>query len=133
MRLSLMAMCLVLLSCQPDREITAQEKTVATAKQEISSANAEQSRLKEAKAMITVTGTIVYKEIEGGFYALDATSGKKYQPQGLPLEYRKNGLVVKVSGIIETEMASIQQYGEILKVQSVKVIDSSKVSEPNTH
>ena len=87
------------------------------------------NKLKEAP--LTVTGTVVFKTMEGGFYGLDADNGKKYLPHGLPLEYRKNGLVVEVTGSIEKEMMSFQQYGDILKIKTVKVLDDSKVKQEN--
>ena len=86
-------------------------------------------KLKEA--YFTVKGTIVYKNLEGGFYGLDADNGRKYLPHGLAMKYRKNGLVVEVSGTIEKEMMSFKQYGEILKVKSVTVIDDTKVKQEN--
>ena len=117
--------CFVLGACTPEQDMArdlnlTEEKT-----------HSIRLKLKEGSNQLRMRGTIVYKDLEGGFYGFDADNGKKYQPKGLPREYRKNGLVVEISGSIDNQMSSIQQYGEILKVSSIKVIDDSKVKQQN--
>ncbi|MCC2616024.1 hypothetical protein LJ739_07205 [Aestuariibacter halophilus] len=85
----------------------------------------------EAK-MITVTGTIVFKNLEGGFIGFDANNGKKYMPRGLAKEHRKPGLVLEITGEV-LDVLTFQQYGEVLKVKDVKVIDDSKVGQQSNH
>lgn len=82
---------------------------------------------KEDSEMITVTGTIHFKSIEGGFFALDGHNGEKYMPHGMDKSLLKDGMVVEVKGVILKDMMTFQQYGEVLKVTESKMIDDSKV------
>lgn len=81
----------------------------------------------DAKTVQSLTGTIVYKNMEGGFYAFDAEDGKHYTLQGLSNEYRKNGLKVKVTGSPMPEVMTFTQYGTVFQVDSIEVLDDSQV------
>ncbi|GAA0858297.1 hypothetical protein [Aliiglaciecola litoralis] len=83
--------------------------------------------------MITVTGTIVYKELEGGFFALDSDDGKKYMPRGMDKTLLKHGMKVQVKGHVLKDMLTFQQYGEVLKVVEADEIDSSNVRQQNEY
>ena len=76
---------------------------------------------------VTLTGTIMYKQIEGGFYAFIAKNGDKYTLQGLDKAFQKNGLIVTITGITKPDLMTTTQYGIVLQVKDVKVLDSSKV------
>jgi hypothetical protein len=82
---------------------------------------------KEAKQM-TLTGKISYQEFEGGFYGFIANNGDKYTPSGLKNEYRKNGLIVEMKCQAMEGMATTKQFGKLVKVLEIKVLDTSKVS-----
>lgn len=82
----------------------------------------------EKPTMLTLRGTIVWKALEGGFFGFDGENGKKYFPNGLKNQYRQHGLIVEITGEINTQMVTFQQYGPVLMVKSVKVIDDSKVT-----
>ncbi|GAB2695751.1 hypothetical protein Q4574_19875 [Aliiglaciecola sp. 3_MG-2023] len=86
----------------------------------------------EEPAMLTITGTIVHKGMEGGFFGLDANDGKKYMPRGINKALLKNGMVVQVKGYVLTDVLTFQQYGEVLKVVEAVEIDSSKVEQGNS-
>jgi hypothetical protein len=80
-----------------------------------------------ANNMITVTGTIIFKNIEGGILGLDGNDGHKYTPRNLKPEYRRPGLVLEITGTINEDLLSYKQYGQMLEVKSVKIIDDSNV------
>lgn len=85
--------------------------------------------LKASKpTMLTLRGTVVYKNLEGGFFGFNADNGKKYLPNGLKKEYQRHGLILEVTGEINTQMVTFQQYGSVLMIKSVKVIDDTKIS-----
>lgn len=88
---------------------------------------------KQAENMINVTGTIVFKGMEGGFYALDADDGRKFMPQGMNKDMLKHGMKVQVTGIILKDMMTFQQYGEVLKVTEAVVLDDSKAGRLEDH
>lgn len=79
------------------------------------------------KNKMTLTGQVLYQDFEGGFYGFIAKNGDKYQPIGLGKAYRQHGLVIQIEAHEMPDMASTQQFGKIIKVLSVKVIDDTKV------
>lgn len=91
----------------------------------------EDSSMEKTK---TVTGTIVYKQLEGGFYALIGEDDARYTLQGLDKKYHQNGLVVKVTGTPMPDVMSITMFGTVFKVDSVEVISDAMVKPENpTH
>ncbi|GAC13532.1 hypothetical protein [Aliiglaciecola lipolytica] len=80
----------------------------------------------EDTEMLTITGTIVHKNLEGGFFGLDANDGKKYMPKGMNKELLRHGMIVQVKGYVLSDVLTFQQYGEVLKVvEAIKVDDSN--------
>lgn len=80
---------------------------------------------------ITITGTVTYKDLEGGFFGLIAEDGKRYLLQKFPNKYRQHGLVVKVTGTLRTDIMTIQQFGTPLEADEVEIIDDSMVKPIN--
>jgi hypothetical protein len=81
------------------------------------------------KNHMTLKGQVVYNDFEGGFYGFIADNGDKYTPMNLPMEHRKNGLIISMQAEVMKDMMTTTQYGELIKVSNVEVIDASKVSE----
>ena len=80
-----------------------------------------------AKGEVTMKGSIIYKDLEGGFYAFIAENGDRYTLHGLDETYQKNGLIVELKGTPKPDMMTFTQFGTVLQVTSVKVLDTSKV------
>jgi len=80
-----------------------------------------------AKDEVTMKGSIIYKDLEGGFYAFIAENGDRYTLHGLDETYQKNGLIVEVKGTPKPDMMTFTQFGTVLQVTSVKVLNTSKV------
>ena len=87
---SMMALCALLIGCGSDRAA--------------------------ANEPLVFTGTVAWKTIETGFYAIDADDGQGYEPINLPAEYGVNGLRVQVTAKPRTDMASINMYGIIIEI-----------------
>jgi hypothetical protein len=69
---------------------------------------------------VNLTGTIRKLAVEGTCYQLAADDGKKYELMG---KFPKiDGTKVRVSGVIATDVATICQVGQPLKVKTVRVI-----------
>ncbi len=66
-----------------------------------------------------ITGTIVYKGLEGGFFAIDGDNGSKYDPISLPESFRKDGLKVKVTARLRKDAMSIHMYGSIIEIVTI--------------
>ncbi|MFC4699695.1 hypothetical protein ACFO4O_05930 [Glaciecola siphonariae] len=80
----------------------------------------------EAKQM-TLTGTMMYQNLEGGFYGFIAKDGTKYTLNNLGKEHRRHGLVIQIEAEPLEGMATITQFGQLLKVNKVTVLDESNV------
>ncbi|NDV91038.1 ribose-phosphate pyrophosphokinase [Alteromonas sp. 345S023] len=81
------------------------------------------------KKQVTLTGAIFYKEVEGGFYAFVSDEGERYTLHGLDEVFQKNGLVVEITGLPNPDLMTTTQFGTVLKVLNVEVLDTSKVIE----
>ena len=66
-----------------------------------------------------IVGTVTYKNIEGGFYAIDGDNGSKYDPINLPESFRKDGLKVKVTARLKKDAMSFHMYGAIIEVVNI--------------
>ena len=80
-----------------------------------------------AKGGVSMKGSIIYKDLEGGFYAFIAENGDRYTLHGLDETYQKNGLIVEIKGTPKPDLMTFTQFGTVLQVSSVKVLDTSKV------
>jgi len=66
-----------------------------------------------------IQGTVVQKNIEGGFYAIDGDDGNKYNPINLSESFKKDGLKVKVTARLRVDAMSIHMYGAIIEVVEI--------------
>jgi inhibitor of cysteine peptidase len=68
---------------------------------------------------VSFAGTVVYKDFEGGFYAIDADDGSAYDPVDLPREFTVDGLRVQVTARVRDDLASFHMYGRIIEIISI--------------
>ena len=80
------------------------------------------------KTMLRLTGQIVFQTMEGGFYSFIAQDGSKYTPMRLPKIHHRNGLVVEIVAKPMPDMMTFMQFGEVIEIQEIKVLDDSKVT-----
>jgi hypothetical protein len=78
-------------------------------------------------SIMQITGTITYKDFEGGFYGFVSKDGKNYTLNNLAKEHRKNGLVVEIKAEAIEDMATTTQFGQLLRVHDITIIDASNV------
>lgn len=64
-------------------------------------------------------GTIVRKEMEGGFFAIDGDNGITYDPVNLPESYKKDGLKVKVEARLKSDVMSIHMVGPTIEILNI--------------
>lgn len=72
--------------------------------------------------IVTFAGTVEFKDLEGGFFAIDADDGQGYDPINLPAELSVDGLRVQVTARIRNDMASIRMYGIIIEITEIATI-----------
>lgn len=73
---------------------------------------------------IKTTGKIVFKPLEGGFYAFYCDSGKHYLPINLPDEFKGGELPVAVEGTTQPHVRTIFMHGTPLKITTIRKIDA---------
>ena len=83
-------------------------------------------------ASAVYTGTIVYKTFEGGFFALISTDNKRFTLRHLPEDYRLDGLIVEITGSVNKNIITTTQFGDLLEVDAVKVLDDSRARPPES-
>ncbi|OJF67719.1 hypothetical protein BK026_02390 [Alteromonas sp. V450] len=81
----------------------------------------------KAQQSTTLKGTIIFKELEGGFYAFISEQGERFTLYNLGDEYKKNGLIAEIKGIKDPNAMTFTQFGTVLHVTEVKILDTSKL------
>lgn len=80
--------------------------------------------LKQGKPM-ELSGTVVFKPMEGGFFAIDGDDGKNYLPLNLPEHARKGGIKVSMSVEIKQGVVTIYNYGIPIEIKELIITDDS--------
>lgn len=65
---------------------------------------------------ITIEGTITFKNIEGGFWAMLDKDNKKWRFVNLPTQYQKEGLVTTLKVRLIDEVVSVIMWGKPVAV-----------------
>jgi inhibitor of cysteine peptidase len=69
---------------------------------------------------LTQKGTVVYMDLEGGFYGISGDDGKNYDPMNLPGEYKQDSLRVEFKYKKRTDLASFHMWGTIIEIVEIK-------------
>jgi len=65
-------------------------------------------------------GTIIYLDIECGFYGIIADDGEHYDPINLPSEFEVDSLRVKFKGKIRDDLFSFHMWGTLIELIYIK-------------
>ncbi|MFT7258395.1 MAG: hypothetical protein ACI9MS_000240 [Glaciecola sp.] len=80
--------------------------------------------------LLVLEGHVLFQQMEGGFFGFIDKSGNKYTPIGMDKANLRHGLVIQLTGKILPNMITTTQFGQVIKVESVVIIDESKAMEP---
>lgn len=94
-------------------------KEVATSRPSRDSATDINGTSEAEKGSFEITGEITFKEIEGGFYAIEGNDGRKYDPLNLPEDFRREGLAVKIVAEKKTGVMSARMYGTVIELLEI--------------
>ncbi len=97
-----------------------------TAKDEIRELKMVEDEQQSSK-LVTLKGQVLFQEMEGGFFSFIADDGKKYTPMGMPKEHLRHGLFIQLTGQPLPDMITTTQFGEVIRVEKVLILDDSKV------
>lgn len=71
---------------------------------------------------IVVTGTVIYVQLEGGFYGINGDDGRSYDPTNLPTEFRKNGMRVSFEAKELKNAAGFHMWGIIVEIIHIQAL-----------
>ena len=61
--------------------------------------------------------------LEGGFYGIVAEDGRDFLPLRLPDDFRKDGLKIRVRGLMKEGGATIYMWGIPLEIIKIEILD----------
>ena len=113
-----------LISCKDGSEPAKQNQPNAPGVTDSNGSDQNHSLMTETPAISSadvfeITGTVVYRDLEGGFYAIDTENGSKYDPMNLPDSFKKDGLKVKVKARLRTDVMGSHMYGSIIEIKDI--------------
>lgn len=68
---------------------------------------------------VEIQGTVVHKDLEGGFYAIEGEDGRTYDPINLPDSYKKSGLRVRATVRHKNDVVGIHMAGDIVEIVDI--------------
>ncbi|NRB63314.1 MAG: hypothetical protein HRU40_09875 [Saprospiraceae bacterium] len=71
---------------------------------------------------MTITGTVVYQNLEGGFWGIIDSSGKQYFPINLPEQLKYEGKSVRVVASTIDDDMGISMWGTSIRIVSFETI-----------
>ena len=87
--------------------------------------------IKQDKSM--QLGTVIYLDIEGGFYGIKTSTGEKLLPVNLKKEYKLNGTEIRFKGKFIKDMVTIVQWGTPFELTQVELIKKGHSNNNATH
>jgi hypothetical protein len=78
---------------------------------------------------LILKGQVLFQQMEGGFFGFIDENGNKYTPTGMKKANLRHGLVIQLTGKLLPNMITTTQFGEVIKVESVVILDESTALE----
>jgi len=75
------------------------------------------------------TGTVVYQDLEGGFFGIITETGDKLLPTNLPGQYEVDGLRISGTAIPQTDMVSANMWGTLVSVENISPLNGGGKDE----
>ncbi len=118
MRVFIGVLCVVLLvacgACHNDVQDRPRDDGETRSRE--SSADGRQGTLTAA----SVTGTVRYIDLEGGFYGIETDDGAKLDPVNLPAEFQQDGVRLRVQVEPLKDRVSFHMWGTLVRVVSIE-------------
>lgn len=71
--------------------------------------------------LIRTTGKMVYLDLEGGFWGIEADDGRKFDPLELDEKFHKEGLRVVFEAVPNTDMMSTRMWGTLVELRKIEL------------
>jgi len=85
----------------------------------------------ESKVSLTLKGTVQHISLEGGFYGIVTSDGKKILPINLDKSLQQHGAIIEFSGNYKNVM-TIQQWGKPFVITEFKLIKAGQKKSSNS-
>jgi len=85
----------------------------------LKAANPELFQDGHEKDTLEIRGTVVFRDLEGGFFAIESEDGKTYEPLDLPEAFQKDGLKVMATVRVRKDVGSIRMAGDIVDILEI--------------
>ena len=69
--------------------------------------------------IVSGVGHIVYVDLEGGFYGIEAEDGTKYNPLNLEEAFQEDGLRVRFRGVLRPDVMTTRMWGQNLEIEDM--------------
>lgn len=69
-----------------------------------------------------LTGSIAFRDLEGGVWVLEGDDGKTYELAGGDRGIKKDGKRIEVEGKVERDVATIKMVGPVFRVSRYKFL-----------
>ncbi len=85
--------------------------------------------LTPVRQFIKGEGTVVFVNLEGGFFGIVADDGSRYLPDTLPSSCRAEGTRVSFRGFLRQDVSTIQMWGKPLRIVSIQPLGEEITAE----
>jgi len=68
---------------------------------------------------ISNSGTVVFRERDGGFYGILTDNGGQYEPSNLSTQYAKDGLRITFTGQLDTMQLGEHRWGNPIEIANI--------------
>ncbi len=72
--------------------------------------------------LINTTGTVTYKDLEGGFYGIVGTDDTRYDLMNLPDDFSIDGTEVRFTAYPRDDMMSFHMWGSIIEIRTISPV-----------
>ena len=79
-----------------------------------------------ASCRIQGTGTVIFLEIEGGFYGIRADSGEHYRPVDLPETFESNGMRIRFCAEPVQGLVGIHMWGVPVTLREIESLGPAR-------
>lgn len=76
----------------------------------------------KASDEIEFDGKVVHVALEGGFWGIVDEQGRRYDPAGLPTEFQRDGLRIKVRARRVTDRLSSRMWGTAIELVDIRAL-----------
>ena len=85
--------------------------------------NVEEVTLPAPGPELFLEGTVVWIDLEGGFFGIQGDDGAQYDPLNLPESFRVDGLRVVFAGRVRDDVASAHMWGYLITIKAIERAD----------